>query len=131
MDISSSFVQIYVSSSLESTITIYENNYNILYLESGKEYKLEIIKNKFPYLIKLLPLTKSESSLDIKYSDEIQTLNLTNKYYFPSIIEDNTTYIIDNIKENIFIVILSALDENTTQIIISLVKSIIFIKSFI
>ena len=117
MDISSSFVQIYVSSSLESTITIYENNYNILYLESGKEYKLEIIKNKFPYLIKLLPLTKSESSLDIKYSDEIQTLNLTNKYYFPSIIEDNTTYIIDNIKENIFIVILSALDENTTQII--------------
>ena len=117
MDVSSSFVQIYVSASLENTITIYENNYNMLYLESGKEYNLEIMKNKYPYLIKLLPISKSESSLDIRYLDEIQTLNSTYKYYIPSLIEDNNTYIINNIKENIFIEILSSLDEDSTQIL--------------
>ena len=117
IDASLSFIQIYMSIPLGNEINIISNNYNMLYLESGREYKLNINNNEYPYLIKLYPISDTESSIDITYLEEVQTLNSSNKYYNLTSIENNATYTINNIKENTFIEILSSFNEESIEIL--------------
>ena len=118
-DVNLAFVQLYLSDSLDNEINIYQNQYNLLYLESEREYKLNIIEPKYPYLIKLKPISESESesSIEISNKDEIYTLNSSNKYFIPKEIEEYSSYIINNITENVIIEILSTFSNDSITIL--------------
>ena len=113
------FVQIYVDY-YSQNIKFNENDNNILYLESGKEYSLDIKRGKYPFILKLFPLkSNEESSFDINYINykENTTLNSSNKYYYPTKEESYYNYYISNITENVFIELLSAFNESDIEIL--------------
>ena len=117
IETNTAFIQIYLVPPLNKEINIVNNNYNMLYLETGKEYNLNINNSQYPFLIKLKPISEFESSLVIKYHENVQTLNSSNKYYIPILEKNNISFTINNITENAFIEILSSFDEESTEIL--------------